>query len=267
MANLMIQGTTSSAGKSFLVAGLCRYYKKKGYRVAPFKSQNMSSGFYRDSEKRILSSSQALQAIAAGLEPSPRFNPILLVPQSDSGSLIIFRGQEKEAMEARDYFSYRKKLRELVLEDYKKLEEDMDLIILEGAGSPAEINLKENDLVNMGLAQMVDAPVFLVADIDRGGVFASLYGTVMLLEEQERARVRGLIINKFRGDIELLKPGIEMFKDYLDIPVIGTLPYMDIDFEGIGFEDEKGLDKALDQLADSLEENLDMAYVDRVLGL
>ncbi len=267
MARLMIQGTTSSAGKSLICSGLCRIFKEDGYRVLPYKSQNMSSGYHTDKEGTKLSFSQVIQALAAGVEPSPAYNTILLIPKSQSGSLVVLRGQELSHMEARDYFKYRKTLKEKIYEDYKKLEESSDIVVIEGAGSPAEINLKENDIVNMGMAELADAPVFLVADIDRGGVFASLYGTVMLLSPEERARVKGLIINKFRGDIELLKPGIEMFKEYLDIPVIGTIPFMEENIEATDLDDREALEGAFDRLADHLRNHLDLAFIYRTMGL
>ncbi len=229
--NIMIQGTMSGAGKSLLVAGLCRIFAQDGYRVAPFKSQNMALNSYVTREGLEMGRAQVVQAQAAGIEPSVRMNPILLKPMSDVGSQVIVNGQARGNMSARDYFAYKKSLLPDIRLAYDALAAENDIIVIEGAGSPAEINLKENDIVNMGMAELVDAPVLLVGDIDRGGVFAQLYGTVALLEEQERARIRGLIINKFRGDRSILEPGIEQLKQFCDIPVVGVTPYLNIDIE------------------------------------
>ncbi len=266
MANIMIQGTTSSAGKSFITTALCRIFKEDGYRVSPFKSQNMSSKYYKTKEGYKISISQALQARAAGTNPNPNMNPILLIPSSDKGSQVVIRGKDYKNMEAREYFTFKDSLKAIIREAYHSLEEDYDIIVLEGAGSPAEINLKEKDIVNMGMAKMVDAPVLLVADIDRGGVFASLYGTVMLLEEEERKRIKGLIINKFRGDKSLLDPGLEMIEELLNIPVVGTIPFTPLE----GLEDIREADKVeedLNKLSKLIRENLDMDYVYSLLKL
>lgn len=278
MANIMIQGTTSSAGKSFMCTALCRIFKEDGYKVAPFKSQNMSSLYYETEEGYKMSTAQALQAKAAGIKPNPDMNPILLIPISDKGSNVIIKGRTYEKMEALEYFAYKDKLKDMLRECYKKLEEENQIMVLEGAGSPAEINLKENDIVNMGMAKMVDAPVLLVTDIDRGGAFASLYGTVMLLEEDERARIKGLIINKFRGDKSLLDPGIEMIEEILNIPVIGTIPYTPLelveedslaDYEKDPnlLEKEEKMEEELAKLSKVVRENLDMDYVYSLMKL
>ena len=229
--NIMIQGTMSGAGKSLLVAGLCRIFKQDGYRVAPFKSQNMALNSFITKEGLEMGRAQVVQAQAAGIEPSVRMNPILLKPMSDVGSQVIVNGEVRGNMSARDYFSYKKSLLPDIRKAYDSLAAENDIIVIEGAGSPAEINLKENDIVNMGMAKLVDAPVLLVGDIDRGGVFAQLVGTVELLEPQERARVRGLVINKFRGDKTILDPGIEQLKKFCEIPVVGVTPYLNIDIE------------------------------------
>ncbi|MEW8973223.1 MAG: cobyric acid synthase [Tissierellaceae bacterium] len=279
MTNIMIQGTTSSAGKSLLCTGLCRIFKEDGYKVCPFKSQNMSSKYYETKDGYRMSTAQALQAKAAGIEPNPNMNPILLQPTSDKGSKVIIKGEEMHQMEAIEYFKFKSNLRDMIRKIYEKIEGENDIVVIEGAGSPAEINLKQNDIVNMGMAEMADAPVLLVADIDRGGVFASLYGTVMLLEEEERQRIKGLIINKFRGDKTLLDSGIDMIEDMLDIPVIGTIPYVPlelvdedtlIDYEKRCNSEEQSpgeMERELNKLADILRENLDMDYVYRVMGL
>ena len=221
----------SNAGKSLLAAGLCRIFKQDGYRVAPFKSQNMALNSFATKEGLEMSRAQVVQAEAAGTDPLVCMNPILLKPTDDQGSQVIINGKSIGNMKARDYFKFKTELIPVIKEAFRKLEDQFDIIVIEGAGSPAEINLKENDIVNMGLAEMVDAPVLLVGDIDRGGVFAQLLGTLMLLEESEKERVCGLIINKFRGDASLLDSGIEMLEEKGGVPVVGTVPYMDIKVE------------------------------------
>lgn len=269
----MIQGTTSSAGKSLFCTGLCRIFKKKGLKVVPFKSQNMSSIFFTTSDGKKISSAQALQAKAAGIEPRPEMNPILLIPKTDVGSKVIILGEEKKEMKAREYFEYKKTCKPMILKTFQKLEKENDIVVIEGAGSPAEINLNQNDIVNMGMAEMANAPVLLIADIDRGGVFAQLYGTVMLLPEKDRIRIKGMIINKFRGDKSLLDPGIKMIEDLVKIPVIATIPYMHLELadEDSLIDDDKKcntqaqsdaeLEKELDKLAALIEENSDMDFI------
>ena len=205
---VMVQGTMSGVGKSLLCAALCRIFAQDGWRVAPFKSQNMALNSCVTAEGLEMGRAQAVQAHAAGVEPDVRMNPILLKPSSDTGSQVIVHGEVWGQMDAASYFRWKKNLLPDVLAAYDSLAEEYDLVVIEGAGSPAEINLKADDIVNMGLARAVDAPVLLAGDIDRGGVFAQLYGTVALLEEVERARIAGLIINKFRGDAALLRPGL-----------------------------------------------------------
>ncbi|EGC78128.1 cobyric acid synthase [Treponema denticola] len=273
MASIMIQGTTSSAGKSLFCTGLCRIFKKKGLKVVPFKSQNMSSIFFTTADGKKISSAQALQARAAGIEPRPEMNPILLIPKTDVGSKVIILGEEKKEMKAREYFEYKKTCKPMILKTFQKLEKENDIVVIEGAGSPAEINLNQNDIVNMGMAEMADAPVLLIADIDRGGVFAQLYGTVMLLPEKDRKRIKGMIINKFRGDKSLLDPGIKMIEDLVKIPVIATIPYMHLELadEDSLIDDDKRcntqaqsdaeLEKELDKLAALIEENSDMDFI------
>ena len=205
---IMIQGTMSNAGKSVLTAGLCRIFRQDGYSVAPFKSQNMALNSFVTREGLEMGRAQVMQAEAAGVEPSVRMNPILLKPSSDMGSQVIVNGEVLGDMRASDYFRHKKELVPQILASYRSLAEEHDVIVLEGAGSPAEINLKADDIVNMGMARMARAPVLLAGDIDRGGVFASLYGTVALLEAGERAMETGPVINKFRGDAALLRPGL-----------------------------------------------------------
>lgn len=228
---LMIQGTMSGAGKSLLVAGLCRILKEDGVKVAPFKSQNMALNSYITEDGLEMGRAQVVQAEAAGIKPSVYMNPILLKPTNDIGSQVIVNGEVLGNMKARDYFAYKKNLVPHILHAFEELSKEYDVIIIEGAGSPAEINLKQQDIVNMGMAKLADAPVLLAGDIDRGGVFAQLLGTVELLEEDERERIKGLIINKFRGDKTILDPGIEMLEARVGIHVAGTIPYMKVDIE------------------------------------
>jgi len=230
-SRLMIQGTMSSAGKSLVTAGILRVLKQDGCKAAPFKSQNMALNSFVTKEGREIGRAQAMQAEAAGAEPESAMNPILLKPDSDTGSQVIVNGLVYADMSAKEYFAHKKKLIPCILEAFHALEERYDAIVIEGAGSPAEINLKQDDIVNMGLAELVDAPVLLVADIDRGGVFAQIYGTVMLLTPEERARIKGIIINKFRGDKTLLQPGIDQIEELCGIPVLGVLPYLKIDID------------------------------------
>lgn len=228
---IMVQGTMSNAGKSLLAAGLCRIFKQDGYRVAPFKSQNMALNSFITKEGLEMGRAQVMQAEAAGIAPSVLMNPILLKPTNDVGSQVIVNGEVLGNMSARDYFKYKKKLVPDIMKAYNALASENDIIVIEGAGSPAEINLKSDDIVNMGMAKMANAPVLLVGDIDRGGVFAQLIGTVMLLEEDERDMVKGLIINKFRGDKTILDPGVEMLEERSGIPVVGVAPYLNIQVE------------------------------------
>lgn len=230
---IMIQGTMSNAGKSIVAAGICRVLKQDGYRVCPFKSQNMALNSFITKEGLEMGRAQVMQAQACGLEPSVLMNPILLKPNSDTGSQIIVNGEVIGNMDARQYYAEKQRFIPDIQKAYHTLETKYDIIVIEGAGSPAEINLKENDIVNMGMAELADAPVLLVGDIDRGGVFAQLYGTVMLLEKRERARIKGLLINKFRGDKSILEPGLVQIEKLTRIPIVGVLPFtrMDIDDE------------------------------------
>ena len=228
---IMLQGTGSSVGKSMLCAALCRIFREDGLRVAPFKSQNMALNSFATKEGLEMGRAQVVQAQAAGEEPSVDMNPILLKPTSDRKSQVIALGKPIGNMSAVEYHHYKPNLRQLVKETYDRLESRYDAVVIEGAGSPAEINLRDGDLVNMWMAEAADAPVLLVGDIDRGGVFASLYGTVMLLEPEERARIKGMIINKFRGDVAILEPGLRMIEEKVGIPVIGVVPWTDADIE------------------------------------
>ncbi|PXV95803.1 adenosylcobyric acid synthase (glutamine-hydrolysing) [Lachnotalea glycerini] len=228
---IMIQGTMSNAGKSLIVAGLCRIFKQDGYKTAPFKSQNMALNSYITSDGLEMGRAQVMQAEAAKIAPSVLMNPILLKPTNDVGSQVIVNGEVIGNMSAVDYFKYKKKLIPDILKAYQSLSDEFDIIVIEGAGSPAEINLKSEDIVNMGMAKLANAPVLIAGDIDRGGVFAQLVGTVSLLEEDERKMVKGTIINKFRGDKSILMPGLTMLEEKTNIPVVGVIPYMYIDIE------------------------------------
>ena len=229
--NIMIQGTMSNAGKSLLAAGLCRIFKQDGYRVAPFKSQNMALNSFITEAGGEMGRAQVVQAEAAGVKPDVRMNPILLKPTTDVGSQVIVNGVAMGNMRAMEYYRRKREFIPQILEAYNGLAAENDIIVIEGAGSPAEINLKQQDIVNMGMAELVDAPVLLVGDIDRGGVFAQLYGTIALLEEQERKRIKGTVVNKFRGDRAILQPGIDILEKICGVPVAGVIPYTHVDID------------------------------------
>lgn len=229
--NIMIQGTMSNVGKSLFTAGLLRVLVQDGFSAAPFKSQNMALNSYITAEGLEMGRAQVMQAEAGGILPEAAMNPILLKPNSEMGSQVIVNGEVVGNMKAVEYMHRKKEYIPHILAAYEKLKQKYSVIVIEGAGSPAEINLREYDIVNMGLAELLDAPVLLIGDIDRGGVFAQLYGTVALLEEQERKRVKGFIMNKFRGDEQLLKPGIRMLYDKCRIPVAGVIPYTELDID------------------------------------
>lgn len=229
--SIMIQGTMSNAGKSILTGGLCRIFHQDGYRVAPFKSQNMALNSFITADGMEMGRAQVMQAEAAGIAPDVRMNPILLKPTNDVGSQVIVGGEVVGNMAAAEYYAYKKALRPVVESTYQSLASENDIIVIEGAGSPAEINLKTEDFVNMGMAKIAGAPVLLVGDIDRGGVFASLYGTVALLDPDEQRYVKGLVINKFRGDVEILRPGLRMLEELVHRPVVGVVPMLSVDID------------------------------------
>lgn len=226
MATLMIQGTTSDAGKSTVVAALCRALARRGILVAPFKSQNMALNSAVTEDGGEIGRSTALQAQACYLAPHSDMNPVLLKPETDRGAQVILRGKVHGHMDALDYHAFKRTAKESVMAAWQALENRFDMIIAEGAGSPAEVNLREGDIANMGFAEAINCPVLLVGDIDRGGVFAQLVGTLALLSESEQARTKGFIVNRFRGDIALLKPGLEWLEKRTGKPVFGTLPYL-----------------------------------------
>nr|AHF23747.1 cobyric acid synthase CobQ [uncultured bacterium Contig3b] len=252
--SIMVQGTMSNAGKSLLAAGLCRVFRQDGRKVAPFKAQNMALNSFITREGLEMGRAQVVQAEAAGVEPSVLMNPILLKPTNDMGSQVIVNGEVWGQMSAREYFAVKRQLLPEVMRAYDALSAQNDVIVIEGAGSPAEINLKNDDVfVNMGMARAAKAPVLLVGDIDRGGVFAQLYGTVALLDEAERAMVKGVVINKFRGDERILTPGLRQLEDLIHIPVVGVVPYVKLDID-----DEDSLSERLTNRAAQL---IDIAVI------
>lgn len=229
--NLMIVGTSSGAGKSITVAGLCRILKKDGYTVCPFKSQNMALNSFVTKTGKEMGRAQVVQALASEIEPEAFMNPILLKPTTDRKIQVIVNGKSIGNMSGIEYGRYKTSLKSEIMKSYNYIKDNYEISVIEGAGSPVEINIKEEDIANMKMAEMADAPVILVADIDRGGVFASIYGTIMLLSEGERKRVKGVIINKFRGDVNILKPGLKEIEILTGVPVVGVIPYSNVDIE------------------------------------
>ncbi|MBN2040595.1 MAG: cobyric acid synthase [Spirochaetes bacterium] len=229
--NIMVLGTASSVGKSIIAAALCRIFVQDGFKTAPFKSQNMALNSFVTKDGGEMGRAQVVQAEACGIDPSVLMNPVLLKPTSDRKAQVIINGKVFQNMDAVEYHEFKPQVKGVITEAYNKLSSNFDVIVLEGAGSPAEINLRENDVVNMGMAEMVDAPVLLVADIDKGGVFASIYGTIALLKPEEKERVKGVIINKFRGDVKLLEPGIKTIEEMTGVPVLGVIPYVRVELE------------------------------------
>ena len=234
---IMVQGTGSDVGKSILVCALCRIFRQEGLKVAPFKAQNMSNNSYVTADGREMGRAQVAQAEAAGILPEAEMNPILLKPSGNNGSQIIIMGRPLRHMTAHEYYANKDKMLEIAKEAYEALSEQYDVIVIEGAGSPAEINIKDNDIVNMKIAEIADAPVILVTDIEKGGSFAWIVGTLELLDSDERDRVMGIIINKFRGDLSILESGIDMLEERIKKPVLGVLPY----FTNIDVDDEDSM--------------------------
>lgn len=278
MKSLMIQGTSSGSGKTTIVAALCRIFSDMGYRVAPFKSQNMSNFAYATSEFEI-SRAQAIQAIGARCSITPDLNPILLKPIGDYKSIVYLNGQRYKTMHAKDYYEkfVNSQGLKIATNSLKGLQKNFDLVILEGAGSPAEINLQRFDIANMRIAKKADAQVLLVSDIDKGGSFASLVGTMALIESRYQKLVKGFLINKFRGDIDVLKPGFRRLKNITKLPVMGTIPFMKINLPE---EDSLNaaprdivwtrknilkVDKELDMLAKTVKLNIDIKSIERLL--
>lgn len=254
--SIMVVGTMSSAGKSFITAGLCRIFRQDGLHIVPFKSQNMALNSYITRDGLEMGRAQVMQAEAAGVEPDVRMNPILLKPTSDSGSQVIVNGEVFGTMRAVEYYTKKEELIPHIMKAYNSLAAENDVIVLEGAGSPAEINLKDVDIVNMGMAKLSDSPVILVGDIDRGGVFASVYGTIMLMDEAERSRIQGVVINKFRGDVGILKPGLTMLEELTGVPVLGVVPYAQLDLD-----DEDSLSERLTHRTMQKNAQLDLAVI------
>ena len=253
---IMVQGTMSGAGKSLLVAGLCRILSDMGYRVSPFKAQNMALNSFVTEDGLEMGRAQVLQAQAARVTPSVDMNPILLKPTTDVGSQVIVHGRPLADMGARDYFRIRHTLKKDIRESYERLAETSDIIVIEGAGSPVELNLKRDDICNMGMAKMVKSPVVLVGDIDPGGIFAQLVGTIMLLTDEERAMVKATVVNKFRGDVTLFDEGIKILEEKCGVPVAGVVPYLDVNLE-----DEDSLSDRLTSTQTHDEDSLDVAVI------
>lgn len=255
--SIMFQGTASDAGKSWLAAAVCRILANRGQKVAPFKSQNMALNSFITEKGDEMGRAQVFQAEAAKVKPDVRMNPILLKPSTDKDSQVIVMGKVLKNMDAVSYYQFKRELIPQIMMAYNTLADENDVIVLEGAGSPAEINLNENDIVNMGMARMADAPVILVADIDKGGVFASIYGTIKLMPREDQQRIKGIIINKFRGDKSLLESGNKMIEKLTGIPVIGVLPMSSIDIDE---EDSVSLIRKPRQK--DTQKDLDVAVID-----
>ena len=255
---LMIQGTGSGVGKSLLTAAFCRYFYQAGYKVAPFKAQNMALNSFVTERGEEMGRAQAYQAEACGLKPEVAMNPILLKPSGDNNSQVILMGKSNGTRNAKNYYAQYQKHQQIVLSALEEMKNKFDLIIIEGAGSPAEINLKKTDLVNMFIAEKADAPVLLVGDIDRGGVFAWLKGTYDLLNKNEQNRIMGFIINKFRGDVELLQPGIEQFEDMVGKPVLGVVPY----FKDMVIDEEDSIPQRFYSAEKNVQGILDIAVIE-----
>lgn len=257
--SLMVLGTGSSVGKSIMTAGICRVLKQDGVSVAPFKSQNMALNSFITKKGNEMGRAQVVQAEAAMIEPDVRMNPVLLKPSADKMAQVIINGKVHKNMTALEYDAFKPELKKMIKEIYNSLEEEYEVVILEGAGSPAEINLRKNDIVNMGMAELSDSPVIIVGDIDKGGVFASLYGTYELLTPEEQARVQGVVINKFRGDIKLLEPGLKQLEDLINVPVLGVLPYFDIQIE-----DEDSVSERFKKTSNQGDINVEVLYLPHV---
>ena len=278
MKSLMIQGTSSGAGKTTLVAALCRIFSDKGYNVAPFKSQNMSNFAYVTPDFEI-SRAQAIQAIAARCDITPDLNPILLKPLGNYYSMVYLNGKRYKKMHAKDYYEkfVNSEGIKIASRSLKTLQKNFDLIILEGAGSPAEINLQKFDIANMKMAQKADASVLLISDIDKGGSFASIVGTMALIEKKYQKLVKGFVFNKFRGDIDILKPGFQKLKNITKIPVMGTIPMITLNLPEEDSLNAKPkdiawtkkniskIDNELNKLAKTVKSNIDLKSIERML--
>ena len=263
--SLMFQGTSSSVGKSILATAFCRILNQEGYKVAPFKAQNMASNSYIIKTGEEMSTTQVLQAKAAGLEPDVRMNPIFLKPTGHTGSEVIIMGETQGNLSAMKYHGdYQRKTWPIVEKALYELLEENEILIIEGAGSPAEVNLKANDIVNMRVAKEINAPVILIADIDRGGALAAVVGTLELLDPDERELVKGIIFNKFRGDIKLLQPALDFIEERTGIPVVGVVPYCQFN---VPEENSTTKEQYFNQLADWVKNSVDMTKIRSIMGL
>ncbi len=258
--NIMVLGSMSGVGKSLVAAGLCRLFRQDGFSPAPFKSQNMALNSFVTKEGLEMGRAQVMQAEAAGIEPEESMNPVLLKPTTDVGSQVIVLGEVVGQMSGAEYMEYKKALIPTILKAYGSLRARFSPIVMEGAGSPAELNLMKDDIVNLGMAELADASAILVGDIDRGGVFAQLLGTLMLLPEEKRKRVKGLVINKFRGDIKILEPGLKELEERCGIPVLGVLPYLRLHLSDEDSLSERLL-KGFDHSVQTAEETLEIAVI------
>ena len=284
---IMIQGTASGVGKSIVSIALCRIFKEEGYRVAPFKSQNMTNAVHGLSNGGIIARSQALAAYACGVEPLAEMNPVLMCPAKEGGAEVFVLGERCGVVKRDDSGHYKKTVLPSILKSYSSLVQENDVVVIEGAGSPVELNLLKNDVANMGLADRLQCPVLLVGDINRGGVFASLYGTLMLLPEEQRALVRGIIVNKFVGEPQYFEKGITLIEEVCQKKVLGVVPYTDVTVEdedtllsaggslktrrGFGFSDEdtsdylKWFDAQASKLAEHFRDHLDIAAIKNIV--
>lgn len=257
MKGIMVQGTSSDAGKSLLCIALCRWLRHQGVRVAPFKSQNMSNYLVRVGSHQVISAAQAMQAEAARILPTVEMNPLLLVPEGEMQARLYCRGEEVGVVSGQSYrLDWYERGCEVIRQAMASLAEQVDYLVLEGAGSPVELNLKDRELVNMKVAELADVPVLLIADIERGGVFASIVGTIELLEKEERKRVQGIIINKFRGDLQLFQDGIKLIEARIGIPVLGVIPYV----KGLEIPAEDSLATNGRKIEESSRESREAAY-------
>jgi len=267
--SIMIQGTASGVGKTILTLALCRIFAQDGFSVAPFKAQNMTGNIHKTDAGEI-AISQWLQALAAGVQPTTDMNPIILTP-GQNGTEIVLNGKRFGTIGAHNYMDVKERLRLEVIEAYSRLAKSYDVIVIEGAGSPVELNLSKNDIVNMGMAKIANSPVIMVADIDRGGVFASLYGTISLLDEESRAWVKATVVNRFRGEVAYFSDGVKILEDITQLPVAGVVPYMEINLpeeDGLfqGHDAQYDYGSQFDNIASHVRASLDMGLVHKILN-
>lgn len=277
MRGIMIQGTASDVGKTLFLTALCRILANEGYRVAPFKSQNMSNHTYITKDSLEIAKAQALQAKAAKIEPTVWMSPIILKPGTDVQSEVVMLGKPVGSVSGRAYRDvYYERGLDVIKKSLSMLEEPFDFVIMEGAGSPVEVNLKDKELVNMKVAELADVPVILVADINRGGVFASIVGTLELLTASERKRVRGIVVNKFRGDISMFEDGVKWIEDKVNIPVLGVIPYLEHRLEAEdslseqtmqehGVVNQTTVEEDFDDLANQVKQSIDVEEIKKII--